>query len=244
MIGSVADHRAHIPYESPDLALFAKAANWKAYWSGAIRPFIGVRVIEVGAGLGYSTEHMCRGHEHEWCCLDPDPTHVAYLNKRIVDGELPPICKAERGTLADLPIRSGIDTIIYADVLEHIEDDESEMRVAAAHLKTDGHVIVISPAFQFLFSPFDSAVGHYRRYEKHDAKRLTVSGLALHRMFYLDSIGFFLSLMNRLLMRAQMPTAGQIAFWDGMVIPLSKLADHALKSAFGRSIVMIWRKIA
>src|SRR6185312_1545870 len=42
------------------------------------------------------------------------------------------------GVLADLSPEERADTIIYVDVLEHIEKDEEEMRAAAAHLTTGG----------------------------------------------------------------------------------------------------------
>lgn len=234
--------RTQIVYESPDLELFEKATNWKTYWSSKLHSFINGRVIEVGAGLGSSTVYMCRKNHIEWVCLDPDPLHVARLTERIVGGRLPTFCRAECGVLSDLPLDLCADAILYIDVLEHIEDDEAEMQIASSRLKTGGYVVVVSPAFNWLYSPFDRAVGHYRRYIKADAYRLSVPGLKLRKTFYLDSVGFFLSLLNRVLLQASMPSAQQIRFWDKRIIPISLYADKLLGTAFGRTIVMVWEK--
>jgi SAM-dependent methyltransferase len=231
-----------IAYESMDLELFAKAKNWKKYWSDKVRSYIRGRVIEVGAGLGASTEYMCEQEYPEWICLDPDPSNSSHLARRIASGELPAFCKAECCVLEDLAPSVMADTILYIDVLEHIKDDEAEMRVAVSHLRQGGHVIVLCPAFNFLYTPFDKAVGHHRRYDKGDIERLTAPGLALREVFFLDSVGFFASLANRIFLKSSMPSSGQIALWDRAMIPVSRYADGAFGAIFGKTIVLVWHK--
>ena len=236
------ESQTQIAYESSDLEVFAKATNWKTYWSDKLRPYVRGQVIEVGAGLGVSTKYMCAQEYPSWLCLDPDPSHVAHITQQIASGELPGFCEARGGVLSDIRANVLVDTILYIDVLEHIEEDEEEISLAASHLQSGGHVVVLSPAFAFLYSPFDKAVGHYRRYEKSDIGRLTANNLILADVFFLDSIGFLASLANRMFLKSTMPTSGQIALWDRAMVPVSKFADILFKSMFGRSIVMIWRK--
>ena len=195
----------------------------------------------MGAGRGGSTKYLCDRSHGRWICLDPDPNHVSHLNGLISARKLPPCCEARCGVLANLPEECA-DTIIYIDVLEHIEDDENEMRIAATHLVTGGLIVMLSPAFNFLYSPFDEAIGHYRRYTRKDAGRLTVHPLALKRVFFMDSLGFFVSAVNRLIMRASHPSIHQIQFWDKAIVPVSGLTDKIFGRLFGRSVVMIWQK--
>jgi SAM-dependent methyltransferase len=232
-----------ITYQSPDLELFAEANNWKRYWSNSIGAYIKGRVVEVGAGLGVSTEYMVKPEYPEWICLEPDPSFAAHLARRIERGELPRCCSVKCGILTDLTSNAMADTILYIDVLEHVEDDEGEMRAAASHLKRGGHVVVLSPAFNFLYSQFDRAVGHYRRYHKADIKRLTPPDLTLETVFCLDSIGFFASLANRLLLKSSMPTSAQVALWDRVMVPLSRYTDRFFGTMFGKTIVAVWRKV-
>jgi 2-polyprenyl-3-methyl-5-hydroxy-6-metoxy-1,4-benzoquinol methylase len=58
------------------------------------------------------------------------------------------------------------DAIILFDVIEHIEKPAEFMASALYHLKPGGYVFINVPALQSLYSKFDVAVGHYRRYSK------------------------------------------------------------------------------
>jgi hypothetical protein len=230
-------------YQGLELELFGNAANWKRYWSNKVRPYVAGNVIEVGAGLGASTEYLCKRHNGRWICLEPDPRFASRLANRISTGELPACCQVRSGVLADLDPDERADTILYIDVLEHISNDEAELRLAAGFLNTDGRIVVVAPAYNWLYSPFDRTIGHFRRYTKSDAIRLTISNLTLERTFYLDSVGTIASLANRLILRAAGPTAKQIRLWDRAMVPLSVHVDKLVGYQFGKTIVIIWRKL-
>jgi SAM-dependent methyltransferase len=237
-------HRSPAPYayEGSELSLFQNARNWKHYWSQKIHPFVRGDVIEVGAGLGTSTRFLCRGQSGSWICLDPDPTHIAEIQRKVGEGELPTFCVPTMGTLQELTPAVLADTIIYIDVLEHIEADEEELRHAVRHLRTGGRIVVLAPAFNWMFSPFDHAIGHHRRYQTTDVPRLTVPMMQFERCFFLDSVGLFASLANRLWLRKTLPSVANVRFWDAYLVPLSRWTDILFSRWFGKSIVMIWTK--
>jgi SAM-dependent methyltransferase len=56
------------------------------------------------------------------------------------------------------------DLILLADVLEHIADQDAFLRAVKFHLAPGGSVVVNVPALQSLYSGYDRAVGHLRRY--------------------------------------------------------------------------------
>jgi len=126
------------------------------------------------------------------------------------------------------------------DVLEHIEDDRGELSRAAAHLRPGGRLVVLSPAHQSLFSPFDAAIGHFRRYDRPMLGALTPTGLRVERMRYLDCAGLLLSAANRLLLRRSMPTEGQLRFWDRWVVPISRVCDRLLWYGAGKTVLAVW----
>src|SRR6187200_2180852 len=64
---------AQYSYVGQELDLFARAANWKAYFRSVLAPFIRGDVLEVGAGIGQTTRHLCDGRQRSWTCLEPDP---------------------------------------------------------------------------------------------------------------------------------------------------------------------------
>jgi hypothetical protein len=230
-------------YIGQELTIFAHAIQWKKYFASLIRPYFGKHVVEVGAGIGATTKVLCDGLQEEWTCLEPDPTLRSEIDRRISNGELPGCCQTRGGFVSDLRLPSLIDTFIYIDVLEHIDQDQIELEAASARLCAGGHLIVLSPAFHFLYSPFDRSIGHYRRYDKKMFQALTPANCRIENLRYLDSIGMATSLMNRFLLSQSMPTVGQIKFWDRYLIPISRLMDRAFGYRFGRSLLGVWAKV-
>jgi hypothetical protein len=173
--------------------------------------------------------------------LEPDPQLVAQLNQKLTETKTNRTYEAICGTLQSLPGQL-FDTIIYIDVLEHIENDRGELNAAASHLKPGGRVIVLSPAHQRLFTPFDAAIGHFRRYNRPMLCAIAPPGLRLEQMRYLDCVGLFASSANLLFLRQSMPTKTQLAFWDGWMIPISRVFDKLFLYSIGKSIIAIWQK--
>ena len=229
-------------YIGDELAIFAKAENWKSYFSRFISPHLGENVLEVGAGLGATTEILCNENHKSWLCLEPDGDLLAQIDGKINRQELPPSCQTQKGLVADLEKNALFDSIIYIDVLEHIEKDGEELAKASQHLKIGGKLIVLSPAYESLYSAFDKAIGHYRRYDKASISAITPPQSKILKLIYLDSLGVFLSFGNRLLLRQNNPTDKQIQFWDKVIIPISRVIDPLLGYSAGRSIICVWEK--
>ena len=220
-------------YVGSELALFEKARNWKAYWRRVIAPFVHGAVLEAGAGIGANTRLLRELAHSRWTALEPD----AALSAQIEGADEVLVC-----TLGDLGDERRFDTILYIDVLEHIEHDRAELRHAAAHLNDGGHVIVLSPAHGFLFTPFDSAIGHFRRYTRESLRQAVPPELTVRKLVYLDSAGMLASLGNRLLLRRSMPTESQILTWDRLLVPLSRALDPFFAWQVGKSVLGVWSR--
>lgn len=173
-------------------------------------------------------------------CLEPDPELSRQIDSLLEAGRLSRCCEVITGTIAD--VSSQFDTIIYIDVLEHIMDDGFQLRLAAERLKPGGFLVVLSPAHQALYTSFDRAIGHYRRYNKSVLMSIAPSSLRRVEMIYLDAVGALASLGNKFLLKSSVPTPEQIAFWDKVMIPLSRLIDPLLRYKVGKTIVGIWQK--
>jgi SAM-dependent methyltransferase len=150
-----------------------------------------------------------------------------------------------QGSLADVPAAAGpFDAIVYVDVLEHIRNDRDEVRRAAARLGPGGLLILGGPAHAWLYSRFDAAIGHWRRYNRRSVEALVeASGLLrLEQFRYFDSVGMMLSLGNRYLIRRDIPSQGQIRFWNNVILPVSRSLDPVLGYRVGKSFVAIARQ--
>jgi len=233
-----------IKYPGQELKLFEKAINWKKYFSQLLQPCIHGTVLECGAGIGATTKMLNNGTYHEWILLEPDKEMANLLRNKISRNELPANCKVIEGTISSFENKSVFDTILYIDVLEHIENDNEEIERAAFCLNNGGHLIILSPAFPSLYSKFDNAIGHYRRYTKKKLRSLLPASLKQRSLRYLDSSGFFLSFTNRIFLKQKYPTEKQVHFWDKLLIPVSKISDKIFNYSFGRSILGIWQKIS
>jgi SAM-dependent methyltransferase len=229
-------------YCGAELDLFAAAEHWKSYVRAAVAPYVGSEVLEVGAGTGNTTRVLCQGAFDRWVCLEPDAALADLLGSARSAGELPDCCQVHIGTLSDLSEHDCYDTILYMDVLEHIADDRAELERAAGQLKPGGHLIVLAPAHQWLFTPFDESIGHFRRYTRRTLRDAAPAKLSLVKLTYMDSVGMLASLGNRLLLKSAMPTAHQIAIWDRLMVPLSRIADPVLIHTLGKSVLGVWTR--
>jgi SAM-dependent methyltransferase len=228
-------------YVGDELELFARAHNWKRYWSGVLGRDVCGRVLDVGAGLGASARLFALHPGIEsYLALEPDAGLAAKM--RAADpSEMPRGFEVVEGTLASLDPGRRFDCILYIDVLEHISGDREELERAARRLAPGGCIVVLSPAHGFLYSPFDAAIGHVRRYDRASLRAVVPAGLTVERMHYLDSVGLLASLGNRLLLRAAQPSPAQIAVWDGWMVPPSRLLDPMLLHRVGKTIVAVLR---
>jgi 2-polyprenyl-3-methyl-5-hydroxy-6-metoxy-1,4-benzoquinol methylase len=229
-------------YPGEELELFETATNWKKYFASHLPRHLKGEVLEVGAGIGGNTILLNEGKADNWLLLEPDITMQQILQQKIINKVLPCNCKIINGTLDTLNKNEKFDCIIYIDVLEHIKDDATEIKKAAELLKQDGNLIILSPAYNFLFSPFDKAIGHYRRYTRKSLCAIKPATLTEAKNIYLDSVGFFASLMNKLLLRQSYPTQKQVLLWDRWMIPVSRIMDRIFFNSFGKSILAVWKK--
>ena len=230
-------------YVGSELELFQHAINWKKYWKSKILPFVGEDVLEVGAGIGSSTIGLVDSADCKtWTCLEPDSNLLSQISSKIDKGILPDKLSLVNGTIDDLARSTEYDLILYIDVLEHIKEDSLELEKASKRLKKGGRLVVLVPAHNFLFSPFDEAIGHYRRYNKKMIKDYSTPSLSLSKVFYLDSVGLIASLMNKALLKQTSPTLKQISFWDNVIVPISRLVDLVSFNLMGKTVVGVWVK--
>jgi SAM-dependent methyltransferase len=237
---SMPDNR-DFAYVGTELDVFALATNWKRYWAQAIRRYLGPSVLDVGAGKGATARLLAGAAGQHWLALEPDAELADCIRRDVAAGDIAGNCEVKVGTLDTLSPDQQFDTILYIDVLEHIEADRDELMRAARYLKPTGRIVVLSPAHNWLYTPFDKALGHFRRYSEDSLRAATPTGLVAERVFYLDSVGMLASLGNRLILNSAHPNAKQIRLWDRWMVPISRLIDPLIGNRLGKSIVGVWR---
>lgn len=225
-------------YAGSELDVFSNAHNWKRY----VTSFLGAclknrNVAEIGAGIGSFSEAILDEGPRYLTLVEPDQSFVTILIQKFVKFSID--LKVFHGTIDALSTSQKYDVICYFDVLEHIENDEAEVARALGLLRENGNLIILVPAFQVLYSEFDHAIGHFRRYDIEKMKKIFSGYPVRVGCHYLDSCGLLLSILNRFILRSGSPKIGQIAFWDKYLVPVSRIFDFVFRYKFGRSLLVV-----
>lgn len=223
-------------YPGGELDLFAPAHRWRSYWQSRITTLVHSDVLEVGAGIGTITRDLAPSAAR-WLALEPDRRLAMQID--VLSAETPTL-EVRIGDIGVLAQDEFFDTILYIDVIEHIKRDAEELERAAEHLRDGGHLIVLAPAFPALYSRFDAAVGHHRRYTRRSLAALAPPGMALLRIEHLDVMGLLVSFLNRLGRDQESPRKWQIGLWDRFLIPLTRVLDPLVRRRAGKSLLAVW----
>jgi hypothetical protein len=229
-------------YQGSELQVFAQAKNWKSYFTSLFDPCLSGNILEVGAGNGGTTPYLLHKNVSSCLCLEPDAVLAESIRRKILLKELPGICSVMTGTIDTLPADRHFNAILYIDVLEHIENDRAEIGKALLHLEPGGYLIILVPAHQWLFSEFDQHVGHYRRYNQPGLQILIPEKLRTIKIYHLDSSSLIVSSVQKLFLKAKIPTRMQIEIWDKYFVSISRITDRLCFFSTGKSILGIWKK--
>ena len=220
-----------------ELEFFDAAKNWRKYQFENILKYINSSVLEVGPGTGNNVQYY-RDKASEITLLEINK-HMSNLLKSKFEGD-------QKITVQNSDIYSQerkFDTILYMDVLEHIEDDKKEINRALKQLKPGGNIVFFVPAYQFLYSDFDKAIGHVKRYNKHFFLSFKkTKGISIIELKYFDSVGFFIAVLNRLFNKNKKETIGLgVKIWDKLIF-ISRIMDLFFLNKFGKSLFCIIKK--
>lgn len=92
---------------------------------------------------------------------------------------------------------SRYDVIGAFDVIEHLPDDGEAVAWIDDHLKPGGLLVATVPAYDWLFSAHDVALGHYRRYTERRLRRVVGQRLRVRQSGYFVTGLFPLAVLSR-----------------------------------------------
>ena len=137
------------------------------------------------------------------------------------------------------------DFIYSINVLEHIEDDEAALSALHARLKPGGRCMLYVPALQVLYSSMDRKIGHYRRYHRSGLAGLADrAGFTVERVEYADSLGFFVTLLYKVIgSRRGDISPWSVRIYDSVIFPVSRVLDRmGCSRLFGKNLLIVLRR--
>ena len=216
------------------------ATNYNAWLVERALPYLGKRILDVGAGLGTHSETLAR-HADRLVAVEPDAAHAKELERSLRRFSGVSVVHAAAEDLTSGLLPEAFDTVFCFNVLEHVRDDREALVRFRERLVPGGRLCLLVPAHPFLFGEIDRAVGHERRYRKRDLERLLVeTGFAVEHLRHVNPLGAIgWALSSRVLRHADVPAA-PLALYDRLV-PALRMLDR-LRLPVGLSLWAVARR--
>lgn len=227
-------------YSGTELEAVASAKNYYQWIVERFAPFLGRRVVEVGAGIGTFAEFIAaRPGVESLLCVEPAENVFPVLAGRFNNDTR---IKTVQANIDQLDIVDAADSLVAVNVLEHVEDDEAFLRAAARIVVPGGHLLLFVPAHQFLYGSLDAAFDHYRRYSKAELSSvLSRAGWEPVRISNVNIAGILPWLIAGRLFRSTTLGHLQMRIFDSLVIPVVKRVESLREPFIGQSLLVIAR---
>jgi SAM-dependent methyltransferase len=232
---------ASFAYVSTELQALAEAKNYYRWVIRQFAPFLGKRVVEVGAGIGtFARSLLNHVPVSELVLVEPSENLFPILQRRFAEE---PRVKIIHGYFQTIASPATADSIVLVNVLEHIAEDQAFLGDAHAALTPGGTLLLLVPALPGIYGSLDQAFGHYRRYTKTSlASKLHVAGFGIVRLAYVNLLGIAGWFFTGRVLRRMTLQSRYVRWYDQWVIPwLSKLEER-WEPPFGQSLIVIARK--
>ena len=229
-------------YFGRDLEAMSFATNYHNWILDEFKPHLGKSVAEVGAGTGNFSSLLVSADIERLVAFEPSENMYAVLRDRMAGADNVTTVNCFFGDKCR-EYKDEFDSVVYVNVLEHIEHDDSELSLVHGSLRTGGHVLLFVPALSWLYSEFDKTLGHFRRYHKKDIIRLVEgAGFDIVHARYFDMAGIIPWYIAFVLLKKSI-SAGNVTLYDKLVVPIMRKVERIVTPPTGKNILLIGKKV-
>src|SRR4030095_10265449 len=148
-----------------------------------------------------------------------------YRNLRI--GKLDMQVREDYGQLREF----APDSVVFLNVLEHIEDDRAVLRHLFETVPPGCRIVVLVPYNMKLYSEFDKALGHFRRYGEWELDgKMRDAGFEVEKQFFFNKVGVLARYVTNTLGGQTTLKPWQLRLY-GMLTPLFRVLDSILPTS-------------
>jgi glycosyltransferase involved in cell wall biosynthesis len=200
------------------LHTFSETPNFNRWMAETVRPYVGKRVLEIGAGMGNLTRQLAPRRER-YVCADIDVEHLnrlrsVLLHRPNVEAHICDLARPEDFA----PFHGQMDSVICLNVLEHVEDDLLGLKNIHSTLGPGGRAIILVPEGMSVYGAMDKALGHYRRYSEDELrKRMQEAGFQVESLIAFNRISRPAWYLRGRVMKRSSMSRVQLQIFDRMV---------------------------
>jgi SAM-dependent methyltransferase len=203
-----------------------RAPRFTGWMADVIRPYIGDRVLEVGAGTGNMSVHLMPRALY-WA-TDVNPHYLEYLLTLRATRPYMQVAYTNAIEAQSFPDGQSFDTVVCLNVVEHIEDDVATLRNILSMLEDGGRAIVLVPCGPWLYGTLDEVLGHFRRYTQPQLVAVAErAGFHVERILKFNRPGVAAWWLNGRILRRRTFGLGQIRMLN-VLTPLFRFIDPFL----------------
>lgn len=229
------------------LQVIEKAGKFNYWMYSQIKPFLKGEILEIGSGIG-NISRFAINDKLSITLSDISKEYQQSLSrnfsgmtnvKDIISLDL----QHPDFTTQYSHLKEQFDSIFLLNVIEHLSNDVSAIKNCSFLLKEKGVLIILAPAYPFLFCRFDRELGHYRRYT---IKQLVAifprDSFNIIKQQYFNFMGlpgwlFFGKILGKKLIGAK-----EMSAFNNLV-PVFKIADAITFKKIGLSAIVIGQKM-
>lgn len=205
-----------------------------------MKPFLGGRVLEIGAGVGNLTKYL--SNSPFLVVSDISDDYLVFLRERFSgQGNIRFQQFDASGDLGELS-QFKFDTVICANVLEHIEDDRRALKNMYEVLEPGGNLLLIVPAHKIAYGTLDAYLGHFRRYEREDiVGKVEGAGFEIVEQKFVNFLGIFGWFVNSRILKRKLLPQTQLGFFR-YLFPAVSFIESKINPPFGLSYFIVGEK--
>lgn len=170
-------------YGSHILAELERARRFNLWMGDVLRPFVGDRVLEIGAGIGNLTNQLIP--RELYVASDINPNYLHYLRSYSFGKPYLRVMEIDAGNPEHFRgLENQFDTVLMLNVIEHLPDPQKALGNLWTALEPGGRAIILVPQHPALYGTLDEALEHRERYTRALLERtLTDAGFNIERIF-------------------------------------------------------------
>ena len=215
----------------------AEARNYCRWIMRYFAPYLGQRVVEIGAGTGTFSELLLNSERTvELVLFEAARNLFPFLCRRFADRKVCLHC----GAFEPLALGGPADSIVLVNVLEHILDDAALLLEIHESLCPGGSVLLFVPALAWNHGSLDKAFGHYRRYSKRGLRqKLEGAGFHVEQLRYINMAGIASWFFAGKVLRQTTLQPAQVRWYDRWVVPWTFKLEQTWEPPLGQSLLAV-----